>query len=220
MGLSGLLNKIWLWELKSNNLWTRYYAMQRIKKSGDIELLKKILRENVKVPGDDGCFWHPSMSYEAFSYFRDQYEIIPEDVIGILFNNLKTSDSMVRREVYENLGRAYEKSTEQCKSKIMMILKNGLIEEKEDPARQGVEQAIRSLEKAIPFDEYKKIRIPILLNRLEWVRYVEELISLMEADAVPILQDALRSPNYEIRQNAKWGLGTLESGLYIPTKKW
>lgn len=220
MALSGLLNRIWLKKLNSTNLWTRYDAMQHIKKSGDIELLTSILKQNVKVPGNVGGVWHSSMSSEAFSYFKNHYEIIPEDIILILFSNLKTSDSLVRREVYENLGWAYEKSTNHCKIKIMEIIKKGLIEEKNDPARQGVEDAVSHLRKAIPFDEYKKIRIPILLNRLEWTRYVDELISLTETDAVPYLQDALKSPNYEIRENAKWGMDTLKSGLYQPVKKW
>jgi hypothetical protein len=216
----GLSNIIWRFALKSDNLWIRFEAMQHIKKSGDIELLKTILRENVKVPGEVRGVWHSSMSDVAFDYFRNEYDTIPEDVIGILFNNLNTPDSSVRREVYENLGRAYKKSTDQCKIKILNILRNGLIEERVDPARLGVEEAISFLEKAIPFDDYKKMRIPILISNLARDRYVAELISLIEADAAPILQNALASPNYEIRQNAKWGLRTLETGLYFHTEKW
>jgi len=115
---------------------------EKINENKDTALLLKILKEYVHVPGDCGDMWWNSLSNQAFGYFYENNAIIPDEVMDILFDNLKTSDGLVRREVYENLGRAYKKCSKQNKEKILVFLNAGIDNEKSGQALFGAEQGI------------------------------------------------------------------------------
>lgn len=188
-------------------LMEKYSIIGRIKETGDIPALLKIMETDIQIPGEVYYCYFGSSCSDAFSAIREISPVIPDQAVSILIEHTKNSHEGIRRESYQNLSSAYSKSDSNNRKRIDLVITNALKTETGN-AKNTAEAAKRDIlsyqSKTSP--AINQEIVALLRANLDTPGKAEQLIDLLGVDAIPVFLDIMKSANIARGENAHWGI--------------